>query len=122
MTPTPTRLSRRQVLATLDGMRHVRPIVYTDAELPHVSEKDSPGISAYRRQLTEALGNRPVQVIPHEQIIAKLDEAGATFRVLILKTDLALPYTSVFLQLDCGYWSAEAEKRLRAALAAGEGK
>lgn len=112
----------RQVLGALDDMHHVRPIVYTDAELPHVSEKDAPGISAYRRQLTEVLGNRPVQVIPHEQIISKLDEAGATFRVLILKTDLALPYTSVFLQLDCGYWSAEAEKRLRAALATGERK
>jgi hypothetical protein len=29
-----------------------------------------------------------------------------------------LPYTSVFIQLDCGYWSAEAEQRLRAAFSA----
>ena len=106
----------RQVLATLDSMKHVRPIVYTDAELSYVPEDDAPGISAYRKELTELLGNRPVQMIPHEQIIRKLDEAGANFRVLILKTDLTLPYTSVFLQLDCGYWSADAEKRLRDAL------
>jgi len=46
----------------------------------------------------------------------KLDEAGKLFRVLILKTDLVLPYTSVFLQLDCGYWSGDAQKRLEAAL------
>jgi hypothetical protein len=45
-----------------------------------------------------------------------LDEAGKTFNVLILKTNLTLPYTSVFLELDCGYWSEEAEQRLRAAL------
>ena len=106
----------REVLATLDGMKHVRPIVYTDAELAHVPDKDAPGISDYRKELAAILGNRPVQVIPHEKIIAKLDEAGVTFRVLILKTNLALPYTSVFLQLDCGYWSADAEKRLRVAL------
>ncbi len=112
----------RQVLATLADLHHVRPIVYTDAELPYVSEKDAPGISTYREQLAGVLGDRPVQVIPHEQIIAKLDEAGATFRVLILKTDLALPYTSVFLQLDCGYWSAEAEQRLRTSLGAGKAK
>jgi hypothetical protein len=33
--------------------------------------------------------------------------------VLILKTNLRLPYTSVFIELDCGYWSPEAERRLR---------
>ena len=38
------------------------------------------------------------------------------FNVLLLKTDMVLPYTSVFLQLDCGYWNAEKEQRLRDAL------
>ena len=106
----------RDVLAILDGMNHVRPIVYTDAELARVPDKDAPGISKYRKELAALLGSRPVQVMNHERIIAKLDEAGATFRVLILKTNLALPYTSVFLQLDCGYWNADAEKRLRDSL------
>lgn len=27
---------------------------------------------------------------------------------------MTLPYTSVFLQLECGYWNAASEKRLRA--------
>jgi hypothetical protein len=35
---------------------------------------------------------------------------------------MALPYTSVFLQLDCGYWSPEAEKRLRTTMGATGGK
>jgi hypothetical protein len=103
----------RQVLATLGGMKHVTPTVYTDAELPAVAERDAPGITQYRKELTELLGKRPVNVIPHEQVIAKLDKAGETFRVLILKTTLTVPYTSVFLQLDCAYWNADAEKRLR---------
>jgi hypothetical protein len=34
--------------------------------------------------------------------------------VLILKTDLTLPYTSVFIELDCGYWGPEKEQALRA--------
>ena len=105
------------VLKSLAGSKHVRPILYTDAELKYVSENDAPGITAYREQLSHVVGDRPVSVIPHEQIISKLDEAGKTFRVLIIKTNLTLPYTSVFLQLDCGYWSTDAERRLREAMA-----
>ena len=44
--------------------------------------------------------------------------SSKTFRVLIIKTTLTIPYTSVFLQLDCAYWSAAAESRLRAKMAA----
>jgi L-fucose mutarotase/ribose pyranase (RbsD/FucU family) len=105
------------VLKAVGQSKHVRPIVYTDAELKYVSEKDAPGITAYHQRLSRILGSRPVSVLPHEQIISRLDEAGKLFRVLIIKTDLAVPYTSVFLQLDCGYWSADAERRLREAMA-----
>jgi hypothetical protein len=37
------------------------------------------------------------------------DTLAKLFNVLIIKTDLAIPYTSVFFQLECGYWNAEAE-------------
>jgi hypothetical protein len=30
---------------------------------------------------------------------------------------LTIPYTSVFLRLDCGYWTDEQEKKLRAKMA-----
>jgi len=105
----------RHVLALLDRQPHVRPLVYTDAELPHVAEPDAPGIAAYRKELAGLLAGRSINTLPHEQIIAKLDQAGATFHILILKTKLTLPYTSVFLELDCGYWSDDAERRLRQA-------
>lgn len=103
----------RLVLDELAKAKHVRPVVYCDKELRFVPERDAPGIEAYRRELSRLLGGREVREMPHEEIIKLLDTASQTFRVLILKTDLALPYTSVFINLDCGYWSAEAEKRLR---------
>ena len=53
---------------------------------------------------------------PHEEIIHLLDEAAKTFKVLIVKTTMTIPYTSVFLCLDCAYWNAEAERQLREAL------
>ena len=31
----------------------------------------------------------------------------------MVKTTLAVPTTSVFLELDCGYWSPEAEAKMR---------
>jgi len=106
----------RAVLDALGKVQHVRPIIYLDAEMPHVPEADAAGITAYRDALTKILGQREVQSLAHEKIIAKLDEAGKTFHVLLLKTNLTIPYTSVFLQLDCAYWNADAEKRLRAVL------
>lgn len=59
------------------------------------------------------LGKSDVKITPHEAIIHNLDAAGQLFNVLILKTTLRIPYTSIFLELECGYWNADAEKRLR---------
>src|SRR5512137_1402507 len=104
------------VLAELAKTKHVKPTIYTDAELKHVAETNAPGISAYREGLSRTLNNQPVQVLPHEQIIGKLDEAGKSFKVLLIKTPLTKPYTSVFFQLECGYWNADSEKQLREAM------
>ena len=106
----------KEVLAALAKTKHVKPTIYTDTEMKFVAEKNAPGIGAYRDALAKILANQPVQVLPHEQIIGKLDEAGKTFKVLLIKTPLTLPYTSVFFQLECGYWNAAAEKELRDAL------
>lgn len=106
----------KEVLAALAKTKHVKPTIYTDTEMKFVAEKNAPGIGAYRDALAKILANQPVQALPHEQIIGKLDEAGKTFKVLLIKTPLTLPYTSVFFQLECGYWNAAAEKELRDAL------
>lgn len=105
------------VLAALAGTRHVAADIYTDAELPFVSEADAPGVEKYRKELAAALAGKNVKSLPHEEIIAKLDKAGQTFHVLLIKTDMTLPYTSVFMELGCGYWNAGAENRLRGAMA-----
>ena len=103
-----------QVLEAVSRQKHVRPVIFTDAELKHVDEKYAPGIGVLREQLQMVLAGRDAQMLPHEEVIQQLDEAGETFRIMIIKTDLTLPYTSVFIRLDCGYWSAEAENALRA--------
>ena len=107
----------RAVLDQLSKTKHVRPVIFTDAELAAVQESDAAGVTAYRDALGKVLGGREVQLLPHEDIIRKLDEAGKTFHILVLKTNLTIPYTSVFIRLDCGYWTDQQEKRLREQMA-----
>jgi hypothetical protein len=108
----------QDVLEVVGKSRHVRPVIFRDAELTAVPEGDAPGVTAYRESLSKLLGRMDsgqidAQALPHEQIISKLDEAGKTFHILVLKSTLTIPYTSVFIRLDCGYWTEEQEKRLR---------
>ena len=105
-----------RVVATLRASRHVKPAVYTDQELKFVAEQDAPGISAYRDRLANLLEGFTSKALPHEEIISRLDRAGQTFRVLVIKTNLTIPYTSVFFELDCAYWNTAAENRLRLAM------
>lgn len=102
------------VLNAIQQSRHVRPLVHTDAELPFVPENEAPGVDLYREQLKSRLSGISVDSSLHQDLIDRLNEVGKTFHVIILKTTMTIPYTSVFLQLDCKYWSAESEARLRA--------
>jgi L-fucose mutarotase/ribose pyranase (RbsD/FucU family) len=108
-----------EVLAAVGGSHHVRPVVYTDRELRFVAEDDAPGVDLRRRRVAELTAPFECRDLPHEEIISLLDRAGAAFRVLIVKTGLAVPYTSVFLYLDCAYWDAARERKLRRAAASG---
>jgi hypothetical protein len=103
-------------LSAIERSRHVRPTIYMDEEFKLVAEKDGLGVTRYRKQLAQLIGSRGKHVLPHDEIIAKLGESARLFRVLILKSTLAIPYTSVFFELDCGYWTPAAEKNLRLSL------
>jgi len=104
----------RYVLGAVNNSIHVRPLLYMDAELPFVPDNDAPGASAYRAQIAQILADYQIESIPHEKVISQIDETSKEFHVLVLKTTMTIPYSSVFLRLDCKYWSADAEKRMRA--------
>jgi hypothetical protein len=73
----------------------------------------APGIDACKKRLEGLLNGREVKPVLHEELIVRLDQVAKTFRILMIKTTMALPYTSVFMELDCGYWSPESEAKLR---------
>jgi hypothetical protein len=111
-----------KVFALLGQCKHIKPTIYNDQELNFVSEADAGGVSAYRRQLADLLRGENVRVLPHEEIISRLDRVGQMFRVLLIKTTMCIPYTSVFFELECGYWNAGAEKRLRGIMQTSAGR
>jgi hypothetical protein len=103
----------KYVLSSIEDEGHVKPTIYTDKELLFMRDDLSKGVDAFKANLAQALKSQKIEVIPHEEVFAKLDEASKLFNVLVLKTDCLMPYTSVFMELDCGYWSSEREKVLR---------
>lgn len=105
--------------ALLDAVRtanHIRPLVRLDSELNAVPESAAPGISTLRDKMLKLFEGTVTEVTPHDETIRRLEKTASSFRVLLFKSTLAIPYTSVFLELECGYWSAAAEKSLRASL------
>lgn len=102
-----------KTLKAIFECKHIRARVLIDAELRLLSEEDAPGVTTYRQELSQLLGDRSTCELDHEQIISQLDKSGSLFRILILKSTLTIPYTSVFLELDCGYWDSVSERRLR---------
>lgn len=107
----------KEIVSEVSASKHVRAIAHTDKELKFLREEDAPGVSAYREQLFALIPDAENHAQPHEEIIHNLDLASKAFRVLIIKTNMAVPYTSVFLQLDCAYWNSAAEQQLRARMA-----
>lgn len=103
----------QEVIDAVTGAPHVRPIVWLDAELNALTEELAPGVEQTREALTQALKNVPTASVMHADLLDRLADVATTYRVLVLKTTGVVPYSSVFIELDCGYWSARSEARLR---------
>lgn len=109
----------KYVLQQVEASGHVKPVIYQDKELQFITESQAKGVTSFRLESEKLIkkGNTSLELQPqtilHEAVFAKLDEASKLFKIVVLKTNETIPYTSVFLQLDCSYWNAEKEKKLR---------
>lgn len=109
--PLPEVLGR--VVADIKASTHIKPVFYTDRELGFLSEELVPGVDAFRAELKQRLAGADAQTLLHDSVFKKLDEASKLFNVVVLKTECVIPYSSVFIELDCAYWSGDKEKALR---------
>lgn len=103
----------KKVLAQINLSGHVKPIVYRDKELGFINEEQAKGITQFKTGIANTLGNLPVQTMLHDSVFKKLDTESKLFKVLVIKTNEVIPYTSVFLQLDCAYWTKSKEDTMR---------
>lgn len=105
----------KYILQQVDSSGHVKPIIYRDKELEFITESQAKGVESFRKESEKLmnLDSKP-QTILHDSVFAKLDSASKLFKIVVLKTNETIPYSSVFLQLDCSYWNGEKEKELRA--------
>lgn len=104
-----------KVKKMIEKYPHVFAHIYRDKELSFISEDIMPGIDSLRKEMNAICGDEAVS-IRHEELIAKLDQAGKLYSVVIIKTPLTMAYTTTFFELDCAYWSAEQQEKLNAAL------
>lgn len=103
----------KYTLGKINASTHVSPIIYEDKELGFLTEKETPGINTYKTSLAELFAGRATTSILHDSVFTRMDAASRLFKVLVLKTNATIPYSSVYFQLDCKYWSPEKEKQLR---------
>ena len=106
-----------EVIKTVAGMikdaPHVFAHIYQDQEQLALSEELAPGWDEYKASISQVLDLSDVQLVPHEELIVRLDETSRLCQVIIIKTSLTVPYTSTFFELDCGYWDGERERKIR---------
>lgn len=101
------------VLNALEQTQHVRPQIYLTREMRSVENDFAPGIDSMRERIRSSLhGHEPTE-LDQQSLITLLESANQSYDVLVIRTPTALPYTSVFLELQPGYWDAESEDRLR---------
>lgn len=100
------------LLLSLEKSDHVKPIIYTDEELNYLQTKHVKGLSTYKKGLNDLVKGAQKTML-HDSVFTKIDQASKLFKILVLKTNEIIPYSSVFLELDCQYWNDEKENNLR---------
>lgn len=97
----------------IEEKHHVKPRLYVTSEIGSVPYDYAPGIKNFRKQLKSALHGRETVELDNEMLMRMLNDTSKTYRVLVIKSRTALPYSSVFMELGSGYWDAESESALR---------
>jgi hypothetical protein len=103
----------QEVMSSISTSTHVKPIVYSDLELNYITEDLSPGVDSLKKSIHSSLKGFEINKILHNEVFARLDSTSRLFNVVVLKTESTIPYSSVFIQLDCAYWDSNREQKLR---------
>lgn len=102
-----------KVIKILGHADHVKPIIYRDAEFDFMDEALLGGVDKMKADFNRVFLDSKLTTIPHDDIFSLFEKASSLFKIIILKTNSQIPYSSTFIRLDCGYWPADKESILR---------
>lgn len=111
--PANTIDSFREVLDLLEIEGAVVPRIWISHELSAISEERAPGITEHRENLEKLLLGRFHYAVNSRVIDMQLNQAAKDFRILYIRTSTRLPYSSIAIELDSGYWNSDAETELQ---------
>jgi len=103
----------RYVLETVNRAEHLNPKIYSDKEFEYLTDSLKENVEKLRTEYKLISEKFPFNAIWHETIFPKIAEVAQQFKVVILKTETTIPYSSLFIEFDCGYWSRKSEAELR---------
>jgi D-ribose pyranose/furanose isomerase RbsD len=101
------------ILHTLEQTENVRPRLYLTRELRSVENDIAPGIDDHRKRLKTAMHGHEATELDQQSLVTLMEDANRSFDVLVIRTQSALPYSSVFIELQPGYWDSTSESLLR---------
>jgi len=107
-----------EIISAIDKTQHVKPQFYVARELRAIKNDRAPGVTKYRQDLKSSLIGYSPRELDESTLNRLLQGTSSSYAVLVIKTQTALPYSAVFIELDSGYWDGEAERELRQALEA----
>ena len=103
----------RWVQQKIDAMPHVYAHVFRDEEYRFLEDGICPGIDGLKKEVAEVLPEERITFCPHDELLNRMDSVSQQYRVIVIKTPLLKPYTSVFWELDCKYWDQEKQRLLK---------
>jgi L-fucose mutarotase/ribose pyranase (RbsD/FucU family) len=101
------------VLNVLEQTENLRPKVYVPRELRSVENDFAPGIDELRKSIKSSTRGHELTELDQQSLLTLVEDANRSFDVLVIRTPTALPYSSIFIELQPGYWDAVSENRLR---------
>lgn len=102
-----------QVLQSIDSSGHVKGRLYMAREVQQLTPDYAPGIEGFKKSLEKHLHGREIQHLPQRSLKILKESAERNFQILMVKTQTTLPYTSIYIELESGYWDSESETALR---------
>lgn len=111
--PTNSIDTFREVLELLELGGSLVPRIWVSNELSVVPEQRAPGITNHRNELEKLLLGRFHYTVDNRIIDMQLSRAAKDFRLLYIRTNTRLPYSSIAIELDSGYWNSDAEAEVQ---------